>query len=113
MSVGLIIWQIVFILLLGLLAIYLPPFIYYKFSTSSDIKRYQALRGGLAGLSSIVFIGYLENHTQLLHTLPFGSIGSLIIYYLAFALPTGFIILKLGKKVDEKYEDLSKAAASE
>ena len=113
MSVGLIIWQIVFILLLGLLAIYLPPFIYYKFSTSSDIKGYQAFRGGFAGMPSIIFMSILQSHTNVFQSLPFGSFGNWIICSLAFALPTGFIILKLGKRVDKKYEELSKAATSE
>jgi hypothetical protein len=106
----LIIWQVAFILLGGLLAIYLPPFIFYKFSRSSDYKNFIALRIGLACLPSIIFMNSIERRSTSLHVfiMQHWWLWSLVDMLIAF--PSIVPINKIGKYVDKRYEKSSRAS---
>jgi hypothetical protein len=103
----LIIWQVAFIFLVGLLAIYLPPFIFYKFSRSPDYKNWQALRFAMASLPPTIFLNSLEKWSSFIHILISVHFWTWALLYLLIAFPCSAIIYKLGNKVDKRYEELS------
>jgi hypothetical protein len=94
----------------GLLAVYFPPFLYYKFSRSSDYKNFLALRSGLAVLPGMFFLVGIEKYTNLYEVFSISRFWTNIICMIPIFFLSSFIIVRTGKRVDAKYEDLSKKA---